>query len=222
MMDGTNPRAWLDALRHRATASLDVVAQADQLEAEARAQHLERRRNRLRAAGALDPEATAAAVEAIGHCPRVEGHPGSAAAAQAVELFLTEQTARVLVLAGPTGRGKSFAATWALAEYHHAGVWLSAAECRVAGWDELRPKAAASKLLVVDDLGRESTDWSARELGDLVELRFNRGHRTVITTNLTTRALFQRYGDRVESRLSDARFSRVAETPGPDLRRRRT
>jgi len=213
-----NADAWITRLRERA-AGVDVLAIADAVEDDAHRAAADRRRARLTAAGVpLDPEALEAAVDAPGSCPMVAGHVGSEAAARAVEAFLADLHRRTLLLVGPTGRGKSFAATWALAEL--AGAWLAASDVRVSGWDDLRPRAVGARLLVVDDLGRESTDWSARELADLLELRHNRGLRTIATSNLPGRKLVERYGERLASRWADPRFTSTVEVLGGDLRAR--
>jgi hypothetical protein len=215
-----NAEGWIARLRERA-ATVDVLAVADDAEADARRAAADRRRARLTGAGVpVDPEAAEAAVVSPGACPMVAGHEGSEAAARAVEALLADDHARTLLLVGPTGRGKSFAATWAIAE--GGGAWLAAADCRVAEWNDLRPRAAGARLLVLDDLGRESTDWSARELADLLELRHNRGLRTIVTSNLPTRKLAERYGERLASRWGDGRFTATVEVMGGDLRRRGT
>lgn len=208
----------LARIRKLAEERVDVLAAEEQADADAARLVREGREARLRAAGALDPEPVAAAIASPGSCPRVVGHAGSEAAARAVETFLGDEHARTLLLLGPTGRGKSHAATWALAE--RVGAWLSATDVRVAEWDGLRPKALAARLLVIDDLGRESTEWAARELADVCELRHNRGFRTIATSNLIEEKLLARYGERCASRWSDARFSRLVTVLGPDLRGR--
>lgn len=220
MNDRFDPVSMLERLRARAGVAdvfeLDEAAAADQ-----QRQAAERRRARLNAA-TVDPEAAAVAISSPGRCPRVAGHAGSCAAAQAVEAFAagidSPAALRSLLLLGPTGRGKSFAATWVVAEL--GAAWIAATECRVAGWDDLRPKAVAARVLVLDDLGREATDWSARELADVLELRHNRGRPTVVTSNLPTKRLLERYGERLASRWGDSRMTATVEVLGADLRRR--
>lgn len=209
----------LAKIRQLAEARADVLADPPEDEATVQLRaEMERRAARLRAAGVLDPEAVAAILQAREACPRVAGHPGSEAAARAVEAFLAARDARTLLLLGPTGRGKSFASTWPLAGT--SGAWLSASDVRVGGWDDLRPKAVAARLLVIDDLGREATEWAARELADVLELRHNRGLRTIATSNLLEDKLAARYGERCASRWNDSRFSRTVVVLGPDLRAR--
>lgn len=210
-------RDVLERLRHKSAAA-DVFELEAATEADQQRQRLERRQARAKGAGVpLDPEAAEAAIASPGRCPRVDGHAGSVEAAKAVEAFVG-QPQRSLLLLGPTGRGKSFAATWLLVEL--GGAWLAAADCRVGAWDDYRAKAVGARLLVVDDLGRESTDWAARELADLLELRHNRGLRTVATSNLPAGKLFERYGERLASRWADRAMTTTVEVLGADLRRR--
>lgn len=217
-MSDFNAQQWVDRLRDRA-ASIDVLAQADADEAAHLRQQADRRRARCNAAGVpLDPDAAEAAIASPGACPLVIGHPGSEAAARAVETFVADGATRTLLLLGPTGRGKSYAATWAIAEA--GGVWLSAADCRVAEWDDLRPRAVAARLLVVDDLGREPNGWAQRELADLLELRHNRGLRSIVTSNTPAARIAAIYGDRLASRWADGDYTRIVDVLGRDLRDR--
>lgn len=220
MNDRFNPAAVLERLRAIA-GTVDVLELDEAAAVDQQRQAAERRRARL-AAAAVDPEAAAAALASPRRCPRVDGHAGSVAAAQAVEAFVAaagKPTApRSLLLLGPTGRGKSFAATWLVAEL--GATWIAATECRVAGWDDLRPKAVDARVLVLDDLGREATDWSARELADVLELRHNRGRLTVATSNLPSKRLLERYGERLASRWRDPRMTVTVDVLGPDLRLR--
>lgn len=212
------PSQWLGRIREKA-ASVDVLALADADERDEARHAIDRRRARCAAAGVpLDPDAARAAIDAQGYCPAISGHVGSEAAARAVETLVADELTRTLLLLGPTGRGKSYAATWAVAE---AGAsWLSAADVRVAEWDDLRPRALSSKLLVVDDLGREPNGWAQRELADLLELRHNRGLRTIVTSNLPVGRIATVYGDRLASRWGDGDYTRIVDVLGSDLRER--
>ena len=216
--------AWLGRLRKMAEAQapdVDPFTADEQAKAEARKQVIDRRLARLNAAGGLDPEAAAVAAKAIGRCPAGAGHKGSERAAGAAEQFLSDAGLRTLILGGPTGRGKSFISTWIIAEWQSSSAWMAASEVRVSdSWSALRPKVEATKLLVIDDLGRESTDWAGREIADVIELRHNRGLRTVATTNMTRDQVFARYGERLASRLNDARLALLVDVLGPDLRKR--
>jgi len=215
---------WVGRLQKMAKAQapeVDPFTADAQAEADARRQVIDRRSARMNAAGGLDPEAASGVVQSIGRCPRMAGHKGSERAALAAESFLADKLQRTMILCGPTGRGKSYAATWIIAEWQSASAWLAASEVRVSDtWSALRPKVEVTKLLVIDDLGRESTDWAGRELADLMELRHNRGLRTVATTNFTRDQIFARYGERLASRLADGRMSSIIDVLGADLRKR--
>lgn len=78
-------------------------------------------------------------------------------------------------------------------------------------WEKVRER----KLLVVDDLGAEAVTehWLAR-LGDLVDYRMRGSNKTIITTNLPSKDLKARYGDRVFRRLTDRGAFWRAMKPG--------
>lgn len=184
----------------------------------------ERRRLRMKGAGPLFPAAIDAAMASVGKCPRVasdaEWHGPLVDAAEA---FVREPGTYSLVLSAPPGRGKSWIATWVVAETSVVSMWLPASECRVgAGWDALRSKATKASLLVLDDLGEESSgEWGVREMATLLEGRHNAGKRTVVTTNLVPQEIAARYGERLMSRWGQAPYSRLVMVRGADLRRGR-
>lgn len=180
----------------------------------------ERRRLRMRAAGPMFPAAVEAAMAAAGRCPRT-GDSWQAPMAEAAEAFVRDASTYSLVLSAPPGRGKSWVATWVVAEVAALPMWLPAAECRVGqAWDGLRQKAMKSGLLVVDDLGEEASgEWGVRELATLLEGRHNAGKRTVVTTNLPPPEIAARYGERLLSRWAQAPYSRLVMVRGADLRR---
>lgn len=175
----------------------------------------------------VDPDAARLALASSSKCPRVVGHPGSEAAAEAVERFLTDKTLRLLVLGGSTGRGKSVAATW-LAMRLDATWWISAKDVRVGdAWDAMRSRALKAANLVVDDLGQERMEWASGELGSLIESRFDKGRRTLVTTNLLPtssdrqKTFASTYGDRLYSRLCKQGAGLYVACLGNDLRRQK-
>lgn len=176
----------------------------------------------------VDPDAARLAMWSPGECPRMKGHPGSEAAANAVERFLEDKKLRLLVLGGSTGRGKSVAATW-LAMRLDATWWISAKDVRVGdAWDAMRTRALKAANLVIDDLGQERMEWASGELGSLMESRFDKGRRTLVTTNLPPSSNEQRvktfasvYGDRLFSRLSKDGVGLYVACLGGDLRRQK-
>lgn len=214
-MSDFDPRAVLAQLRAKAAAAGSAPADVEDWR--------DIRRERVRLLD-LDPDHVRLAT-AQQRCPAVAGHPGSLAAARACESFVRNDGRRLLVLGGPTGRGKSCAATW-VASCLDGSFWISAKEVRVGEhWSNVAyPRALKALVLVVDDLGHESSEWASKELASLLEVRIDRGRRTVATTNLPPegdgRTLAGVYGDRLRSRLGSAYGSYVA-CGGDDLRRRR-
>ena len=116
-----------------------------------------------------------------------------------------------------TGRGKSWAATWALAEL--GGCVVPATAVRpTPTWDELRSRAETAVFVLVDDLGRETTgEWRAAEIAALIEGRHNTCRKTIATTNLKPPELAARYGDRFTSRLEPQRFGRLVLVGGAEI-----
>ena len=185
----------------------------------------------------VTPEACRLVATSVGRAPVVDGHRGTASAAEKAEAFVRDTGIATVVFCGPPGVGKSTAAAWIVAE-HMSGVWLSVDDVRPsAEWDARRRGLLHCALLVVDDLGCETTSFASGELSSVLERRHDGGKRTVITTNLLFRpddvqripealrrhfpaghTVSERYGERVASRLSDSRALR-AWLGGNDLRR---
>lgn len=145
--------------------------------------------------------------------------------------WLADPRARTLIMAGRTGSGKTQAAyTLAVEAAQGCGAAMigrnGAVRTRpllVRAWAitrylaELRPdgspdpgwltrhKARTAELLILDDLGAE-TDGVTREFvrTELVQLLDDRSEarlRTIITTNLSSKAIEERFGQRFYSRL---------------------
>lgn len=130
--------------------------------------------------------------------------------------------APLFVLLGPTGRGKTVACAWAIAE--SGGRYMTAkklerlflAQYGVA-LDEQDQTMQYQGLLVVDDVGTElKRDQFTSSLYELVNARQGAGRRTVITSNMGRKEFEGRYRDaRLLSRLKRAEFAQIA---GSDLR----
>lgn len=152
-------------------------------------------------------------------CPVAVAHRGSEDAARAAEAFVATPSLRLLVLGGPTGRGKTVTATW-IAATLDACRWLSAKDVRVGdAWSQMHPKAMRSAVLIVDDLGHEASEWAHKELSALLESRFDKGLRSVVTTNLPPAAFGKVYGDRLASRMERPGRGLYVVCGGNDLRR---
>ena len=83
-------------------------------------------------------------------------------------------------------------------------------------YDELFETIRTAPLLILDDLGTQSsTAWAQEKLYQLFNHRYNARLPTVVTTNLLLDKLDQRLG----SRLSDEALSKVCEISAPDYRR---
>jgi DNA replication protein DnaC len=132
---------------------------------------------------------------------------------------------RFLMLQGERGRGKTVAAAWAIA--NETGYYITAGEFRRARYSyapldvEKRTRAQIAKLLVLDDLGYESTmgERDQEWLFELVNDRQGPGVYTIITTNADTEAWFPgRYGDRAYERI--AHQGGIVPVVGPNLRKR--
>lgn len=159
--------------------------------------------------------------------------------ADALREWLADPEALTLVLSGRTGSGKTQAAYAVAAEACHVGAatrdrkgvvrfrellvraWTVngyVAELRPNGAEEpewkIRDRARTAELLILDDLGAETdtttTEHVRRELVELIDYRLEHRLRTVITTNLSSKAtgpnrpgVTEMYGERFLSRLAE-------------------
>jgi DNA replication protein DnaC len=136
-----------------------------------------------------------------------------------------------LLIAGPTGTGKTHQAYGAIRALLRAGVrlrWeattvadLYAAQRPQQGSDPEQQlwRLARSPLLLLDDLGAaKQSPWTEELTYRLVNHRYNQLLPTLITTNLPVAELRDAVGDRVASRLAEM-TERVILT-GHDRRRR--
>lgn len=204
-----DPKSFVENLR--------IMADANGRAAEEPDAWREAKRERIRSLE-IDPEHVRLAL-AEPQCPRLTGHAGTFAAATAAEAFVSNPRFRLLMLGGPTGRGKTVTATWIAASLQSCW-WISAKDVRVGdSWSQAFPRALKAAVLVIDDLGQEGNDWASKELGSLIESRFDKGRRTVVTTNLPLASVTKVYGDRLASRLSRPGTSEYVICGGGDLRR---
>ena len=140
----------------------------------------------------------------------------------------------VLVFTGATGTGKSCLASAmarkAVLERGKSALVLSAYEfnstclnCHLAPVDE-KAKVIYDLLhadfVVIDDLGTEPMlkNVTLEYLQLVLDERTRSNLSTIITTNLDASQLKDRYGERIFSRLTDAKHSVFRRIPGKDLR----
>ncbi|MGW1718854.1 ATP-binding protein [Streptomyces sp. NBC_01485] len=136
-----------------------------------------------------------------------------------------------LLIAGPTGTGKTYQAYGAVRALLRRGVRLRWEATTTADlYARLRPRAghdaerdlqtlARCPLLLMDDLGAAKTsEWTEELTYRLINHRYEHMLPTLITTNLPIPELRTALGDRVTSRLAEM-TERVVLT-GPDRRRR--
>ncbi|QOV41558.1 ATP-binding protein [Streptomyces ferrugineus] len=135
-----------------------------------------------------------------------------------------------LLIAGPTGTGKTYQAYGAIRTLLGRGVrlrWEATTSADLHA--RLRPRAGHDSerdlqtlvrcpLLLLDDLGAAKTsEWTEELTYRLINHRYEHMLPTLITTNLPTAELRTALGDRVASRLAEM-TERVVLT-GPDRRR---
>ena len=82
-------------------------------------------------------------------------------------------------------------------------------------FDELFESVRTASLLILDDLGTQTTTpWAAEKLFQILNSRYMMRLPTVITTNVPLEDL----GDRLASRMADPELSIPVSIAGPDLR----
>lgn len=139
-----------------------------------------------------------------------------------------DSPAGALVLVGPPGVGKTFAAWAALRELAARGLVVGGSFAKLL--DALRPddtyderqvwaRVRSAAGLLIDDVGAEKlTEWAAATLDKLLDVRWQESRPTVVTSNLTADALAEHVGARAWSRLT-GNGSLVLRLTGADLRR---
>jgi DNA replication protein DnaC len=170
-----------------------------------------------------------ASFEPVGRATDDRGKESVQAAFEAAQRF-AEQPEGWLVLQGGYGVGKTHLAA-AIANtrlgQNRAATFVSvpdlldhlrstyAPDSRVT-YDELFETIRTAPLLILDDLGTQSsTAWAEEKLYQLFNYRYNARLPTVVTTNLVLDDL----DPRLSSRLSDPGLSRIHDIEAPDYRR---
>lgn len=141
-----------------------------------------------------------------------------------------EITRRTVLLTGKSGLGKTFlmhAMAARLMERGFSVLTISAFQfLQIArksffesdgGLDEL----IETPVLMLDDVGSEPLmkNITIEALFTLINERQNRGLATVVSTNLTTEEMKDRYTERISSRITDTRNCMVIALEGRDLRK---
>lgn len=135
-----------------------------------------------------------------------------------------------LLIAGPTGTGKTHQAYGAVRSLLTAGVRLRWEAATTADlYARLRPRAyhdaerdlatlSRCPLLILDDLGAaKQSEWTEEITYRLINHRYTHLLPTLLTTNLPTAALRDAVGDRVASRLAE--MTTTVVLTGADRRR---
>jgi len=128
-----------------------------------------------------------------------------------------------LIIAGPVGTGKTWAAWATLHRIAERGITVAGVSASVY-IDAGRPGGTTDRwanvpVLLIDDLGAEhSTEWALDRIYTLVDHRWEHELATVVTTNLAAEGFREAVGARVWSRLSDGLVA--ARLAGDDLRGR--
>jgi hypothetical protein len=144
-------------------------------------------------------------------------------AMSAVTTFRDDQSS-FLVLAGGLGTGKTVAGAWLCDSHAGPALFLDSTEIARAPWynNPGQGQWESVDVLTIDDLGVEYVDakgWFLMVLDGVMNARYNRGVKTIITTNLTLERFKGRYRERMMDRIHEA--GRFVELKGPNLRRNR-
>ncbi len=133
-----------------------------------------------------------------------------------------------LLFTGPTGCGKTYLLDCIAAALIERGFWVVRATA--FGANEIMAKAVFEKanpdhlfdcdLLALDDLGSEPLfSKSKTYLFNLLNERMAAGKPYIVSTNLSAGEILQRYEERIFSRITDQRTTRIFEFEGVDLRK---
>lgn len=130
-----------------------------------------------------------------------------------------------LVLIGPSGVGKTYAALAIAKDLHYAGASVVFAPIlemlgamRRAGREFAVGPYAAAQVLVLDDLGIErTTDWTREQCLEIINARWLDARPTIVTTNLDPPELAGAIGEPTWDRLKHDTV--VVRVTGPSRRR---
>ena len=129
--------------------------------------------------------------------------------AQAIGAWVGQWADSNLVIVGPVGVGKTWAACAAVRGLISSGVSVEFwplvelfEALRPNGDETVHDRIASVDVLILDDLGAERpTDWSNERLYSILNRRWLDQRPTVATTNLQSKELAETLGERAYSRL---------------------
>lgn len=141
------------------------------------------------------------------------------------QYFTWDRDSLNLVLAGPVGTGKTYAAYAIGNDLSAEGTWCQAvtvadllAALRPDGDPSLAKAVQSCQVLILDDLGAtKASDWAVEQMTSLLDLRVREGRRTVVTTNVPEPDLETAWGGRFMDRL---RFRRTVHIFRGESRRK--
>lgn len=219
-------KAWRDAHPDDAKRYDAVLARIERLEREAAVPRAEIVDRELRRCGVPED------VLADARSPKLDSTLEAIAGTREWAETPRAERPACLLLAGPTGTGKSVAAAWTSARFAAQRRWWqgqpSGAPPRVAYvWlhgpsltssplvrDDLErqlERAQQAELLVVDELEVKGGKEGLLKMASLLNTRFDGGRFTVVTTNVGREQLAEGLGSHVVDRLLSSRVVAIRE-----------
>lgn len=164
-------------------------------------------------------------LRAVALAPNPPETPALEAFRAAVAWCAGQRRGLVAVVSGARGTGKSSAMAWVLLHGEASALYVLAPELLAVPQNGFSENAhrwerwRSVPLLAIDDLGTETGDTEI--ITSLLWQRYERGRRTLLTTNLSREQLVARYfhgetGSRLADRLINAQGRAVGRKVGAD------